>query len=697
MPCHRARRRGLLMAAALVLSLALPLAARPTPAAAQAPGLQLVVEQPTAGSDALETIVIGGWAVDTTSSSGTGIGPDGVEIWLGPADSGQLLGTAGYGDPRPEIADRLGNQRYLASGFRYFWNSCDAPPGPNTLTVRATSSAAGNRTTAVSVPITVNACSMDLGDSVTGQVFTAGPGDSWTFDGTAGERVAITLDGVNGWDTLLELIAPDGSREDVDDDGGYDLNSWLSRHLNQTGRYTVIARPFSNEGCTGDYVVMGWMGPPERSDPNSAAAALGTAAQFTYRASLREFGERQAWTFTGEQGNELILYLPRNVGSRLDPFIELQGPDGQVLARDDDSGGGLNSFLQGVLPQGGTYTLNVFSARDDCGGEYRLSVERDWGAQSRLRGDLAVGDTTSGSLDLDTRRDVWSFPATAGERMTFTLNTNGPTRLQIAAPDGSWEQTRSTRGRPLGLSFEPAQTGTYQAVVFVDSSRPVDYDMTLERGFGRLVNEKGPAALGQPISGEIVYAEGRDLYTFQGRQGQQVRIALDRPGRSQLDPYLELRDPTGRTIAEDDDSGGDLNSLIQIALPSTGQYTIVAHGVGDTAGPYVLTVTLSGEGGPSTGPSPTPGPGGPSPAGPSPTTPSGPGPAPSDPGTTPNGPGTVPNGPGIAPGPGPSPSGPGIAPGPGPAPSGPGNSPSQEPTPRPTVPPTGPPPSGPGR
>jgi hypothetical protein len=683
MPYHSARRRGFVLAAALALSLALPAAARPAPVAAQGPGMQLVVEQPAAGDDARETIVIGGWAVDTTSSSGTGIGADGVEVWLGPAGSGQLLGTAGYGDPRPEVAARLGNERYMPSGFRYFWNSCDAPPGPNTLTVRATSSGPGNRATTSSVPITVGNCALEMGDAANGQVFTAGQADSWTFEGTAGERVAVTLDSVNGWDTLLELIAPDGSREDVDDDGGYDLNSWLTRRLNQTGTYTVVARPLSSEGCTGDYVVMGWMGAPERSDANRAAGALGTTAQFTYRASLREFGERQAWTFTAEQGNELIIYLPRSVGSRLDPFIELQAPDGQLLARDDDSGGGLNSFLQGVMPQGGTYTLNVSAAREDCGGEYRLSVEPDWGAQSRLRGDLPLGDAASGSLNLDTRRDVWSFPATAGERVTLTLNTNAPTRLQVAAPDGSWEQTRASRGRPLGLSFEPSQTGEYQAVVFVDSSRPVDYDVTLERGFGRLITEKGPATLGQPMRGEIVFADGRDLYTFEGRQGQQVRILLERPGRSQLDPYLELRDPTGRTIAEDDDSGGELNSLIQIALPSNGQYTVVAHGLGDTAGPYVLTVSLAGEGGPSTGPSPTTGPGGP-PAGPTPgpSAPStGPSPTPGPSGPT-TGPSTSPTGPNPAP----ASDGPSTAPSPGPSP-----------TPRPAVPPTGPPPSGPAR
>jgi hypothetical protein len=202
------------------------------------------------------------------------------------------------------------------------------------------------------------------------------------------------------------------------------------------------------------------------------------------------------------------------------------------------------------------------------------------------------------------RRDVWSFPAVAGERLTLVLNTNGPTRLQVARPSGDWEQTRSTRGQDVGLSFEPAETGTYQAVVFVDTSQPIQYSLALDHGFGPLVVNKGPVALGQPVRGEIRLAGGRDLYTFEGRQGQQVRIALDRPSRSQLDPYLELLDPDGRTLAEDDDSGGDLNALIQVALPRTGTYTVVARGFEDTAGPYVLTVALSDGAGP--GPAPTP-------------------------------------------------------------------------------------------
>ncbi len=620
MPCPPARRAAGVAVTLLALSLALPPAlVGPVPAAAQAPGLQLTVEQPAPDSEVRGTVVVGGWAVDTSSRSGTGIAADGVEVWLGPAGTGQRLAAAGYGDPRRDVAERLGSERFLPSGFRYFWNSCEAPPGPNLLTIVATSDGPAKRATATTVPVVVAPCEVQLGEAVHGQIVTSGQADAWRFEGTAGERVSITLDGIGGWDTLLELIAPDGSREDVDDDGGPDLNSWLSRPLSQTGTYTVVARPLNSDGCAGDYVVLGWLGQPGRSDPNRAAAAQGTHATFAYRSSIREFGERQQWTFAGEAGDELILYLPRNVGSRLDPFIELLAPDGQLLARDDDSGGGLNSFLQGVLPQSGTYTVTVQSAREDCGGEYLLRVDADWGGESQIRGDLPYGEPVPGSLNLGVRRDVWAFPATAGERVTLTLDPSGPARLQIAGPAGGWEQARSSRGRPLGLSFVPAESGLYTAVVFMDTSRPIEYALTLERGFGPLVVDRGPVPLGQRVQGEIRFAEGRDLYTFEGREGQQVRILLERPGRSQLDPYLELLDPDGRTLAEDDDSGGELNSLIQVRLPRTGRYTIVARGLADSAGPYVLTVTLEGA---AASPSPTPVPGPPSPTPrPSPATP----------------------------------------------------------------------------
>ena len=73
MRCQPVWRPAPPLFAALALSLALPLAPlTASPAAAQAPGLQLTVEKPGNASEVRGTIVIGGWAVDTASPTGTG-------------------------------------------------------------------------------------------------------------------------------------------------------------------------------------------------------------------------------------------------------------------------------------------------------------------------------------------------------------------------------------------------------------------------------------------------------------------------------------------------------------------------------------------------------------------------------------------------------------------------------------------------
>jgi hypothetical protein len=80
-----------------------------------------------------------------------------------------------------------------------------------------------------------------------------------------------------------------------------------------------------------------------------------------------------------------------------------------------------------------------------------------------------------------------------------------------------------------------------------------------------------------------------DVWTFQGRQGQRVRIECR---SSEFDTYLQLLDAQTVRLAEDDDSLGDQNSLIEFTLPTTGTYTIVVNNFGEDrrAGVYTLTV-----------------------------------------------------------------------------------------------------------
>ncbi|GAA5052128.1 hypothetical protein GCM10023208_12680 [Erythrobacter westpacificensis] len=82
---------------------------------------------------------------------------------------------------------------------------------------------------------------------------------------------------------------------------------------------------------------------------------------------------------------------------------------------------------------------------------------------------------------------------------------------------------------------------------------------------------------------------GEHLFTIRGEAGEAVEVALIATDDA-LDPYLELRDPAGESVAFDDDGGGDLNALLRHTFAQDGTYTIVATGFGESTGAYRLRV-----------------------------------------------------------------------------------------------------------
>ncbi|HZU07110.1 MAG TPA: hypothetical protein VFB73_14180 [Chloroflexota bacterium] len=123
-----------LLGAAILLATILPRAA-----AAQAQTTTIIqVENPAADRPASTRLMVSGWAVDP---AGTGPGVDTVQLYLGdPEAGGQALGTATYGQPRPDVARLLGDNRFTNSGFQL---AVELPPGDYVLYVYAHSNTAG--------------------------------------------------------------------------------------------------------------------------------------------------------------------------------------------------------------------------------------------------------------------------------------------------------------------------------------------------------------------------------------------------------------------------------------------------------------------------------------------------------------------------------------------------------------------------
>ncbi len=107
----------------------------------------------------------------------------------------------------------------------------------------------------------------------------------------------------------------------------------------------------------------------------------------------------------------------------------------------------------------------------------------------------------------------------------------------------------------------------------------------------------GTIRYGQTVTGQITAVNFFELWEFQGSRGDRVQILME--GDGYLDPYLGLLfTATEEVVMEDDDSGGGSNAYIEVTLPASGSYTIVAtrYGLdsGTTVGAYRLTLQAVG-------------------------------------------------------------------------------------------------------
>jgi len=84
-----------------------------------------------------------------------------------------------------------------------------------------------------------------------------------------------------------------------------------------------------------------------------------------------------------------------------------------------------------------------------------------------------------------------------------------------------------------------------------------------------------------------------DLYSFEGREGQQITIEMT---SSEIDSYLILLSSNNRELAQDDDSGGDRNAKITITLPEDDTYKLLANSYeAGQSGDYQLRI-VAGDG-----------------------------------------------------------------------------------------------------
>lgn len=373
-------------------------------------------------------------------------------------------------------------------------------------------------------------------------------------------------------------------------------------------RSQIAGHASGHSSCLVDTVIS----PPTSQDctttPLAGVSANGSLGPSDCRSPSRGveyFADRHSFNGTAGQRVSITMSV---TGGGLDPYIYLIGPDGYVLAQDDDGGGGVNSripFSLGTLtlPETGTYIIEATSFGRQQTGSYTINVNSTsctiTAAPSATHFSAAGGN---GTVNINVSN------CGADSDYLFQVIPSTESWLTVQAPNGSGNQVinftvqanANAAGRRAFLLVGGVATGGGPN----DSAGGLKIPIT-QSGTGPDCNAT-PIAFGQTLNGTLSASDCRspvrgssfvaDRYTFNANAGQKVTVLTNAP-IGNPDTFLTLLGPNGVVLITDDDSGGGTNSRLpggnqHITLGLPGTYTIEVTGFDPAdAGSYTVTLT----------------------------------------------------------------------------------------------------------
>jgi hypothetical protein len=439
----------------------------------------------------------------------------------------------------------------------------------------------------------------------------------WQFEGRRGQRITVDLTS-SDFDAYLLIRDPDGYLVGTDDDSGDELNARLHAILGRDGTYRIVASAVG-DSARGRYTlaVSGWETPSAPAPGQAAAIAAGETRDGVLEPGDELGGDgpyQDRWTFDAPAGARLRVELR---SEDFDAYLVVIGPDGRNVGSDDDGLGDRNAMLALRTTTAGRYTVVASSFGDELrSGTYRLTVQQETGAfaDPGKATPIQAGETKEGRLETGDAvgsrgpEDRWTFQGRAGEMVRLDAVASDFDAYLVlrgaeAVVDSNDDGGDGTSARILTVL---PSTGIYTAVVsaFSEGRSAGRYSLALAT-FAAPADPGRTArvAVGQRLAGRLERGDQtredgspQDTWEFDGRAGQDVTIELR---SSAFDPYLELRDPAGAVVAENDDGLGEgTDSFISARLPRAGRYRIVVRGYGDgeSSGLYELAL---GEASPS--------------------------------------------------------------------------------------------------
>jgi hypothetical protein len=412
-----------------------------------------------------------------------------------------------------------------------------------------------------------------FGETLPGSIMTPAQNDTYTFAGSAGDKVLVSMSRASGsvW-PYIGVYQPDGTSLCGAYNGFNSTRVEIICTLSSTGNFTILVNDYDGTG-TGDY----YLYTQRLNNPgNASPAAFGE----TVSGSINTPAQKDTYTFNASAGDMLLAGMSQS-SDTLTPEITMYGPDGSKMCNIS------RSFINACpITEAGSYTILADDFDGIYTGAYYLYMQRLNNPVNAAA--LAFGGFLPGEITMPAEMDAYTFTGSAGDKVLVRMGlASGTLRPRIRAYSPAGTPLCSTSNSSVAEidSCTLTATGSHTILVGDDyrSSNGIYY-LSLQR-----LNNPGNAAsiaFGQALSGSIQTLSEIDTFTFTAAAGDQVLVRMSRSTGS-LWPEIKVYGPDGTQVC-----GAFGYAVAEIAgctLADTGSYTILADDYFETyTGDYGL-------------------------------------------------------------------------------------------------------------
>jgi hypothetical protein len=216
---------------------------------------------------------------------------------------------------------------------------------------------------------------------------------------------------------------------------------------------------------------------------------------------------------------------------------------------------------------------------------------------------LSSGQRIDARIDPADEDDTYTFHASAGQIATVLMektdSSNLDSFLELFGPGGVVGYDDDSGGNYNSRMVKTiSQDGDYRILAH-SYARSSSGNYRLSFDLAALTNADGDdgrwVSYGDTIQGAISPNTDRDTYYFNTVAGRAISLRMNKVAAG-LDSFLELYDPNGVKLIENDDSGGQFNAWIVTNATIGGTYRVVSRSyAGSSGGSYTLHLeALSG-------------------------------------------------------------------------------------------------------